>query len=228
MTGISIQFSRYALVWLGVLLCACALHGGVKTGQMAPDFLLPTYDGKVSQLADLRGRWVVLEWFDPRCPYVQKFYSQGHMPLWQNQLKAQGVIWLSIYSTGPGQEGFVGPAECQALATGMNMASTALLNDAKGTVARQYGATVAPQVFLINPEGVLVYQGAVDNSPGTSPDDISSARNYLMNALGAVRRGRPVMPSTVKPYGCELHLAPETEDKPPPPPPPATQPTVVE
>jgi peroxiredoxin len=181
-----------------------AAPANAELGKPAPDFTLPDLDGKSVSLADLKGKPVVLEWFNPGCPFVRAAHTAGSLKGLAAEQTAQGVAWLAINSGGPGKQGNGVEATRQGTAT-FGMQHPVLL-DESGDVGRKYGAERTPQLYVINAEGVLVYRGAIDNSPdgeGQSPEG-GKLVNYVVAALQAVRTGAPVEPAETKPYGCTV------------------------
>ena len=183
------------------------LSAGVTCGEKAPDFTLPSINGKDVSLAGFHGHYVVLEWFNHNCPFVQKFYSVGAMQKWQAQYTAKGVIWLTIDSTNPAHSDYVTAEAERDVFKQMKLASSDLLRDSNGKVGHLYGATNTPQIFIIDPNGVLIYQGAVDDNRSTDADDVETARNFLTAALDEALDGKPVSVTSSKPYGCSVKYA---------------------
>jgi len=188
------------------LLLAGGVFADMATGGKVPDFTLPSVDGKNVHLADFAGKTVVLEWTNPECPFVQKHYRDGDMQALQKEFTDKGVIWLSINSTNPQHPNYMTPAQADARARQMHVHATAVLQDADGRVGKVYGAKSTPHMFIIDPRGVLVYQGAIDNqpSPNGSP---KQAKNYVRAALDEVLAGKPVSEATTKQYGCGVKYA---------------------
>lgn len=173
-------------------------------GQPAPDFTLPDLDGKQVSLAQFRGKPVVLEWFNPGCPFVRNSHTVGSLKGLASEEAAQGVTWLAINSGGAGKQGN-GVEATRKGQTDYGMQHPVLL-DESGSVGHLYGAERTPHMYVINAEGVLVYRGAIDNSPdgeGQSPEG-GKLVNYVASALQAVRTGGKVDPAETKPYGCSV------------------------
>src|SRR5215216_785594 len=144
-------------------------------GHTAPDFTVQDTRGKTQQLSAYRGKWVVLEWFSHACPYTAKQYVTGNMQRLQRTYTTQGVVWLSIVSSGPGREGFTTAAQADALTAQKSAQPTAVLRDTAGTIGHLYGATNTPQLFVINPSGTLVYAGAIDDKRTADTADVAKA-----------------------------------------------------
>lgn len=168
-----------------------------EIGKPAPDFTLATVDGKSVSLADLKGKVVVLEWFNPSCPYSGvKFYQTGKMQETQRKAVALGATWI-VVSTGRANSA----ADLAKLADSWKIPAP-LAVDPDGTVGRAYGAKTTPHCFVINAEGVLVYKGAIDNNPGAKAAESAEVKNHVLGALEDIKAGRPVATPSTKPYGC--------------------------
>lgn len=173
-------------------------------GQPAPAFTGIDSTGKQISLADLKGKTVVLEWSNHECPYVVKHYSSGNMQAVQKDATKDGVVWLTVLSSPPGEQGHVSPQKADELTKSRGAAPTAVLLDPDGKIARQYQARVTPHMFVIDPSGVLQYMGGIDDRPSTNRDDIKTAAPYVRLALGALAKGEKVSAAVTKPYGCSI------------------------
>ena len=192
----------------GVLaLSAGAALAGVGVGQPAPDFSLPDTKGQNHQLSQYKGKWVVLEWYQPDCPFVRKHYGSGNMQALQKEFTAKGVVWLSIDSSAPGEEGNYPADKLNEIASSQGVARTALLLDPAGKVGHAYGAKTTPDMYIINPEGKLVYEGAIDSKPTTAVADLKTATNYVKVALDDSMTGKSVPQTVTRPYGCSVKYA---------------------
>ena len=186
-------------------LCFFSLAASaVETGQLAPAFAIPSASGKTISLTELKGKIVVLEWLNHGCPFVKKHYSSGNMQKLQKDAVAQGVVWLSIRSSAPGQQGH-GDAK-MALAEAKEHKSNAseVLLDSDGTVGRAYEAKTTPHMYVINKEGRLAYQGAIDDKASADAADVVGARNYVSEAIDALRSGQKIKLASTKAYGCSV------------------------
>lgn len=173
----------------------------------APAFTAATADGKTLSLADLKGKTVVLEWTNHDCPYVRKHYGSGNMQSQQKAATAQGVVWLQVISSAPGQQGYVdGPAALKLNAE-RGAAPTATLLDPKGELGKLYGAQTTPHIYVVRPDGVLAYKGGIDSLATTDRADIAKAEPYVTEALAAVAAGRKVEKASTRPYGCSVKYA---------------------
>ena len=173
-------------------------------GGAAPDFSLTDAKGKTHSLAQYKGKYVVLEWFNPECPFVKKHYGSGNMQKLQEEYTSKGVAWLTIDSNAPGTEGNLSADTASKVTTGWKTQQTALLLDPEGKAGRAYGAKNTPNMVVINPEGKIVYEGAIDSKATPNPADIPNSTNYVKVALDESLAGKPVTTSTTKPYGCSV------------------------
>jgi len=186
---------------------AAAQTDQAEIGEPAPDFTLKAADGDKHSLSDFEGKHVVLEWLNFECPFVGKHYGSGNMQTLQKTYTDEGVVWLSIVSSAPGKQGYYPPKEMQEQKEKHNGNMTAILMDPSGEVGKTYGATVTPHMYVINPEGKLVYRGGIDDRPTTDEADIEGATNYVKKALAAAMNGEEVSPERAKPYGCTIKYA---------------------
>ena len=176
-------------------------------GTLAPDFRGTDSTGAQHTLSQYRGKYVVLEWANQGCPYDRKHYLSGSMEALQKEWTAKGIIWLSVISSAPGEQGYVTPAEENTYLKTMHAAPTAALLDPEGAIGRLYEAKTTPHIFVIDPTGKLIYQGAIDNKPTTEQEDLKGADNYLNDALNAAMSGKPVQVASTRPYGCSVKYA---------------------
>jgi hypothetical protein len=193
---------RFSLV---LMLVATAL--AVKIGSPAPGFTAVDVDSKQQKLSDFKGKYVVLEWHNQGCPAAQNDYESGNMQRLQKEWTARGVIWLTVISSAPGTQGFVTPAQEKEYLKQMNAAPTDVLLDPAGTLGRLYDVKTTPQIFVINPGGTLIYQGAIDDKPNSDKPDIAKAKNYVSAALTEALAGKPVTEAATSPYGCSVKYA---------------------
>jgi peroxiredoxin len=173
-------------------------------GSAAPDFSAPDTNGKTHSLSQYKGKYVVLEWFNPECPFVKKHYGSDNMQKLQQEYTGKGVVWLTIDSNAPGTEGNIAPDQAQKIMASWRTKQTALLLDPESKVARSYGAKNTPNMVVINPEGKIVYEGAIDSKATPNPADIPNSTNYVKAALDESLAGKPVTTSHTKPYGCSV------------------------
>jgi peroxiredoxin len=173
-------------------------------GAAAPGFSLTDAKGKTHSLSQYKGKYVVLEWFNPECPFVKKHYGSGNMQKLQEEYTGKGVVWLTIDSNAPGSEGNMTPEQAGKVASEWKTHQTALLLDPEGKAGRVYGAKNTPNMVVISPEGKIVYQGAIDSKATPNPADIPSSTNYVKVALDESLAGKPVTTANTKPYGCSV------------------------
>lgn len=203
---------RIARILTAALVAATFLSGmaqAAKVGDKAPDFTLTDIHGETHSLSDFKGKTVVLEWTNYGCPYVQKHYDSGNMQKLQAMMADKDVVWFSICSSREGAQGHMSADRWQKVTEKKGVNSAAVLIDESGEVGRAYGARVTPHMYVIDPEGVLVYNGAIDSIRSTSQADIDRAENYVAAAVEAVLAGRPVETKTSVPYGCGIKYAPQ-------------------
>ena len=173
-------------------------------GQAAPDFSAPDLVGKAVKLSDFRGKFVVLEWTNPECPYVRRHYDSGNMPSLQKEFAAKGVVWLAVNSSSPESGEFTPPDGMTKWVAAKGAAPTAVLIDKDGKVGRLYGARTTPHMYVIDPQGKLVYAGAIDDKRWANVEETKSAKNHVRAALGEAMAGKPVAVSATTPYGCSV------------------------
>lgn len=176
-------------------------------GKPAPDFKGVDTNGKEQTLSQYKGKTVVLEWTNPECPYVVKHYGSGNMQALQKEATTDGVIWLSVASSGQEKEGYYNGADSNKYIAEHKSAETARILDSSGEIGHLYGAKTTPHMFVINPEGMLVYAGAIDSNDSFKPETIAGATNYVREALKSVKAGTPVKVATSKSYGCSVKYA---------------------
>lgn len=192
------------------LAMACVLAGGVAraevksavVGKPAPDFALKDLGGKEVKLASFKGKVVVLEWFNPGCPFVKASHSVGSLVDTAKRHTKDGVVWLAINSGAPGKQGNDLAMNTEA-ARAWSL-SHPILRDESGKVGKAYGATNTPNMFVIDKTGAVVYAGAIDNSPDGEGKSAEGGKlvNYVDAALADLAAGKPVATPVTKPYGC--------------------------
>ena len=175
-----------------------------SVGSPAPALTLTDTKGKQHNLADYKGKYVVLEWVNFGCPFVKKHYESGNMQSTQKKAVDQGVVWLSVCSSAEGKQGHMDPADWNEEIADRKLASTAVLIDESGAVGKTYGAKTTPHMYIVNPDGILIYKGAIDDKPTANKDDLPGARNYVLAALDESLAGKPVSMASTTPYGCSV------------------------
>jgi peroxiredoxin len=194
-----------AMIPIAIILCAATLlFAAAKVGDPAPTFTATASDGKTYKLADYRGKYVVLEWHNNGCPYVGNQYNSGNMQKLQKQWTSKGVVWFTILSSAPGKQGFVTASDENAYIAKMQAAPTAALLDPSGEIGHSYDAKTSPQMVVINPQGVVIYDGAIDDKPTTDLADVPGATNYVSLALEQSMAGKSVATPVTRPYGCSV------------------------
>jgi len=195
-------FARITIVLAALLALSTAW--AARVGEPAPDFTATDTNGQVHKLSQYAGKYVVLEWHNRGCPYTQKHYDTGNMQRLQREWTARGVIWLTVISSAPGKQGYVTAADENAFLKQVNAAPTAVLLDPTGDLGHLYDSKTTPHMFIINPQGTLIYNGAIDDRPTTDHADINGAKNYVSLALTEALAGKPVSDPTTRPYGCSV------------------------
>ncbi|RYF33711.1 MAG: thioredoxin family protein [Comamonadaceae bacterium] len=201
--------SRRAVMAAAVALGATFLMGAnaaaaPAVGQKAPDFIAVDTRGQQHKLSDFAGKFVVLEWTNPGCPFVRKHYGGGNMPATQKAATGKGVVWLAVNSTERAASDYLKPAALEDWMKSQGAAPTATLMDEDGVIGQAYGARTTPHIFIIDPKGMLVYAGGIDSIASSRPDDIKTATNYVNQALGEAFGGKPISAATTKAYGCSV------------------------
>lgn len=172
-------------------------------GQAAPDFTLMDTAGKPVKLSDFRGKHVVLEWNNPGCPFVRKHY-QGNMQALQKDAASKGIVWLAINSTEDASADYLSGPQLARWMGEKQAAPTATLMDEEGQVGRAYAARVTPHMYIVDPQGKLVYAGGIDSIASARAEDIPKATPFIRNAMGEIAAGKPLSVSTSRPYGCTI------------------------
>ena len=198
------QFRKFFMTLALVFIAFPAMAEGVSVGQQAPDFTLKSVNGEDVKLSDYRGKTVVLEWTNHECPYVKKHYGTDNMQTLQQEVTADGGVWLTIVSSAPGHQGHTTAEEAKKIMMDAGSNETARLLDPSGSVGKSYHAMTTPHMFIIDAEGTLVYQGAIDDNSSAMPETVDSAKNYVRAALADLKAGNAVQMAETKPYGCSV------------------------
>lgn len=178
-----------------------------EIGQTAPAFTVKDIDGKEQSPAQYKGKIVVLEWNNPRCPFVRKHYGSGNMQSLQEYALGKGVVWLTINSSAPGKEGYMDATAAKAKIAETGAHETAYILDPEGALGKLYGAKATPHMFVIDASGKLAYEGAIDNTPTPDPADVKTADNYVKDAINALLAGKKVAVAQTRAYGCSVKYA---------------------
>ena len=185
------------------------LSSYVENEDNAPEFKLSDSYGNEIALSSFIGKKVVLEWTNHGCPYVAKHYETGNMQSTQEFAKEEEIIWLSIISSAPGTQGYISSNEANALTITRKASPTHVLFDPTGEVGRIYDAKTTPHMYIINEEGLLKYQGAIDDAGGRGfmSRDLLKAKNYVKESLREMGTGEEISSPVTKPYGCSVKYA---------------------
>lgn len=197
---------------INIFLCVCTLilvfafqsNAAVNTNEAAPVFALKDSNGNEQQLASYQEKYVVLEWLNHECPFVRKHYDSGSMQDLQKEYTEKGVVWFSIISSAPGKQGYCTADEAVKLTEQEKAHPTAVLLDPDGAVGKLYEAKTTPHMFIIDPQRVLIYQGAIDDIASTDTADIGKANNYVRMVLDEAMAGKEVSVASTKSYGCSV------------------------
>src|ERR1700687_50470 len=197
------RFAELVVAGLAILI-GFSVALAARVGEPAPDFTATDTNGKVHKLSEYRGKFVVLEWTNRDCPYTQKQYNSRNMQRLQREWAGKRVIGLTIISSAPQKQGYVTASEENAYQKEINAAPTAVLLDPTGAVGQLYDAKTTPHMFIINSQGTLIYNGAIDDRPTTDLADVNGAKNYVSVSLQEATSGKPVSNPTTRPYGCSV------------------------
>ena len=204
------KFHAYcAIAFLAVFSSFFISHSAfaeAKSRAAAPEFsATDSLSGKLISLSNFKGKLVVLEWTNPQCPFVHKFYSVGAMQQLQQNATKKGVVWISINSSAKGKEGFLKTdADAATWHSEQKAKSTYYVRDTNGSIGKLYGAKTTPHMFVIDAGGMIAYAGAMDDKPTADTADIATAQNYVTTALASLTEGKPVTTAQTKPYGCSV------------------------
>lgn len=193
---------RIIPVGIAFILLSTAL--ALQVGEPAPNFGIVDSHGKTQHLSDYKGKFVVLEWNNRDCAAVKKHYDSGNMQRLQKDWEARGIVWLTVISSPPGTPGFMTPSQANTYFQQVNAAPTAVLMDVAGPLGQLYQARTTPQMFVIDPQQTLIYEGAIDDRPKPEQTDVASAKNYVAAALEEATSGKPVTIRETQPYGCSV------------------------
>ena len=192
------------LIPLAVVAAFCgAAFANAPVGQPAPAFTVVDLAGKPVNLADYKGKTLVLEWHNFGCPFVQKHYRSGNMQSLQKKY-AGDVVWLAVNSTHKSSWDYTEPAKLTTQLKDFGAAPAKYLVDEPGTMGMAYGAKTTPHMYIVDPSGKVVYNGAIDDKRSTHLDDVKTAKNYVVAALEELKAGKPVSTASTTPYGCTV------------------------
>ncbi|RCW74644.1 thioredoxin family protein [Pseudorhodoferax soli] len=186
------------------LLLAGTVQAAAAVGQPAPAFTLTDTSGKTRTLAEFKGKTVVLEWTNPGCPFVRKHYDSANLPGLQKEFTGKDVVWLAVNSTEKAASDYLAPQQLARWMQDKSGAPTATLMDEEGTAGRAYGARTTPHMYIVNPQGTLVYAGGIDSIASARASDIKTATNYVRQGLDEALAGKPISQAQTQPYGCTI------------------------
>jgi peroxiredoxin len=192
------------LIIIIAILFPVSAYAAPELGAPAPSFTGQDSHGNEINLSDFLGKRVVLEWTNHECPYVLKHYDSENMQKLQKEMKEKDVVWLTIASSAPGNQGFTDPEMANQITSKTGAAPQARILDPSGEIGKLYQAKTTPHMFVIDKDGSLAYMGAIDDTPSANKSDVESAKNYVKNAIDALEKGQPVRPASTQPYGCSV------------------------
>lgn len=200
------MFRRASIFIIPLFILFALSAQAVENGTQAPDFTLMDNNGQKRTLSDYRDQFVVLEWLNHGCPFVKKHYKMKYQNMQglQKEFTEKGVVWFSIISSAEGKQGFMTPEQANEAVRKKGASPTAVLFDPDGKVGRLYGAKVTPHMYIIDPRGKLIYQGAIDDKSSFRAATIKKANNYVRLSLNEAMSGQPVSNPMTKPYGCSV------------------------
>ncbi|WP_449254692.1 thioredoxin family protein [Bosea sp. (in: a-proteobacteria)] len=197
-----------ALAGLSLTTVSALADSAARVGQPAPAFQAVDAEGRTRSLSEFAGRTVVLEWTNHECPYVRKHYNSATMQTLQKDMAKDGIVWLSVISSPPGEQGYVEGPKARELTAQRDAAPADILLDPDSKVARAYGAQTTPHMYIIDPRGTLAYMGAIDDKPSSNPASLVGAKSYVRQAIAEMKAGKPVSQASTKSYGCAVKYAP--------------------
>lgn len=206
------QYVRRLVAWRAFVYVAIAVVALVivpmaraaTVGSAAPAFAGKDSQGKTESLEQYRGKYVVLEWTNRSCPFTKKHYDSGNMQALQQEWTAKGVAWLTVLSSAPGEEGYLTATQENAQMEKVHAHPTSAILDPSGEIGRLYGAKTTPHMFVIDPQGKLIYAGAIDDKATTDTGDVKGAKNYVSATLTEAMAGQPVQVASTRSYGCSV------------------------
>ena len=190
--------------FISLILITINITWSLEIGVEAPGFTAKDTNGEIHLLSEYKGNIVVLEWKNHRCPYVVKHYATNNMQNLQRDLVSKGVVWLSVLSSAPGKQGHVSPQEANAIIENENSAASAVLMDTAGAIGRRYSAKKTPHMFVIDENGLLAYQGAIDDNSSARQSTVAGALNYVKEAVSALQSNQKIAVPTTEAYGCSV------------------------
>ncbi len=197
-------FKSSVLALVAVIAGTGLAFSAPAIGEKAPEFKGKTMNGEIVSLSDFQGKKVILEWTNHECPFVIKHYDTGNMQQLQEEATEDGAVWLSIVSSAEGKQGYTDPETAKQVVEEVGAKATDRILDPEGEIGKAYQAKTTPHMFIIDEEGMLVYQGAIDDNSSPRPGTVEGAKNYVRAALDDLEAGRNVQVASTKPYGCSV------------------------
>ncbi len=195
---------RRTLLVLAIVCVTSGARAAPSVGQPAPDFALTDTSGRQVRLSDFKGKHVVLEWVNPGCPYVRKHYNSANMQGTQKETTGKGVVWLAINSTETASYDYLAPPQLARWMVEQKAAPTSTLMDEQGLVGKAFGARTTPHMYIVDPQGTLIYAGGIDSIASARTEDVKTAVNYVRQGINQAMAGQPLSNATTRPYGCSI------------------------
>ena len=197
------KIMKRAITFLTLVGLAGTVFAAAEVGKPAPDFTATDINGKTIKLSDYKGKIVVLESYNLDCPFCHNHYQTGAMQELQRDLAAKGVVWLLVNSVNTNNSSHRTPKDALKEETDQKMTITSWIDDSSGKLGHEYGMRTTPHMFVIDKDGTLVYDGAIDDK-ATPDHDPRKARNYVREAVQKLQAGEKVDVTQTKPYGCSV------------------------
>lgn len=195
----------YALV--AAICLSAPAHAAPEIGEAAPAFSVKDIEGNEITNAKLKGKIAVLEWNNPECPFVRKHYDSKNMQQLQSEAKDKEVVWITVNSSSAGKQGALDAKQAREYLASSGATPTHYVLDPEGELGRIYGAKTTPHMFVIDAKGKLAYMGAIDDDSSTNPAKAATAKNYVRDAMTALKAGKPVKTASTQAYGCSVKYA---------------------
>jgi len=190
---------------LSLAIVAPNMANAATVGSAAPEFKAMDSNAKEFKLSDQKGKIVVLEWTNHKCPFVKKHYETNNMQKLQADYTAKDVVWVSIISSAPGKQGYLESGkEANQNFADRKSAPSYIIRDDSGKIGKMYKAATTPHMYIVDAEGNLAYQGAIDSIPTASGGDVAKATNYVSTALDELIAGKPVSKPVTSSYGWSV------------------------
>jgi peroxiredoxin len=197
---------KMILGMLALGLTTVLARGDAIVGKPAPDFTAKDINGKTHKLSDYKGKIVVIESYNLDCPFCANHFKSGAMQELQAEATAKGVVWLLVNSSNPKSGSYRTPAAAKKEWDQQKIRATAWIDDSSGRIGKAYGLKTTPHMIVIDKDGIVSYNGAIDDRAEPEGDP-RTARNYVREAISGLMTGKPVAVTQTKSYGCGIKYA---------------------